>query len=383
MNRQFRYIASAMIVGLAGSVITSCDDWTEPESIDIDYITVDKTPTYAEYCANLRAYRASDHRKVYAWMNIPATGPTSQAYRLTALPDSTDVVVLDNPSEIHAVTLEDMAKVRAEKGMEVIYTIDFDAIKAAHTTLCELNAAERTAVEGEITKLTADYEANENKDSEAVKAEYEAAKAELQAKLDAIVDPEINDYVLENLTTQLSYAKKNGLDGVMFAFNGKSSSHMTPAQLAEYNMQQAVFLGAASDWHKRNPGLSYDFLGYPQNVTRLDLLDEFRTIFIRQGLDATNGDQFDFYYTQAMTQGVPAERLGMVSVFPVTDNPADDKTGYLTDGTLAINALTKFASSSKIAAVGVYNIQRDYFSAPADNFRNLRDLIQTVNPSIQ
>lgn len=118
-------------------------------------------------------------------------------------------------------------------------------------------------------------------------------------------------------------------------------------------------------------------------MTRLDLLDEFRTIFIRQGLDATNADQYNYYYTQAMTQGVPAERLGMVSVFPVTDNSADDKTGYLTDGTLAIHALTKFASSSKIAAVGVYNIQRDYFSAPADNFRNLRDLIQTVNPSIQ
>lgn len=383
MNRHIKYIASAMVVGMAGSVLTSCDDWTEPESIDLDYITVDKTPTYADYCANLRAYRASDHRKVYAWMNIPVSGPTSQAYRLTALPDSTDVIVLDNPAEIHPVTFEDMAKVRTEKGMEVIYTIDFDAFKADYASICELNGADRTAVEGEIAKLTADYEANENKDSEAVKAEYEAAKAELQAKLDALVDPDFNDYVLENLTTRLSYAKKNGLDGVMFAFNGKSSAHMTPAQLTEYNMQQAVFLGAASDWHKRNPGLSYDFLGYPQNVTRLDLLDEFRTIFIRQGLDATNGDQFNYYYTQAMTQGVPAERLGMVSVFPLTDSPADDKTGFLSDGTLAINALTKFASSSDIAAVGVYNIQRDYFSAPADNFRNLRDLIQSLNPSIQ
>ena len=38
---------------------TSCDDWTEPEHIDLDYGTIDTSDpaAYEKYLANLREYR--------------------------------------------------------------------------------------------------------------------------------------------------------------------------------------------------------------------------------------------------------------------------------------------------------------------------------------
>lgn len=361
-----------MMVAAFGATFTACDDWTEPEHIDINYGTVDKAENYPAYLESIRKYRESDHKQVYAWVNLNENGPKDQSDRLTALPDSIDVIVLSTPSKIHPTILADMNSVREQKGMKVIYQIDFDALKAEHTTLSENIAKERSDIELEYAAL---IEAAETEEEKA------ALQEELDAKLETVVAPDFEDFILDNLTASLAYAKENKLDGAMFAFDGKATNHLTAAELAAYKAQQLVFLGAARDWHKRNPELSYDFLGIPQNVSDKELLNEFNMLFLRQGLSATNVNLYTYYLALAQSEGVPVERLGMMSTYTSLD-PEDSDTGMFTDGTLALDNFAKWLLIHDVACVGIQNVQNDYYD-PNNSFGHVRAVIQAANPNIK
>ena len=64
MNKFFKTGLSALAVLTAVS-FTSCDDWTETESEDLDFGTIDKVDpaAYAKYLQNLRDYR-TDRKSV-------------------------------------------------------------------------------------------------------------------------------------------------------------------------------------------------------------------------------------------------------------------------------------------------------------------------------
>ncbi len=372
MNNKIKYFASALMVAAFGSAFTACDDWTEPEHVDINYTNVEGAENYPAYAAALRAYRNTDHTKVYAWVNINENGPVDQSQRLTSLPDSIDVIVLSTPSKIHPTVLSDMKKVREVKGMKVIYQIDFDDTKAAYAALCENLAKERSDLELEYDALINAAETDEEK---------AALAAELEGKLKSLANPVFEDYILENLTSSLNYVKSNGLDGVLFAFDGKASNHLNDAELAEYTAQQLVFLGAARDWHKRNPQLMYDFLGKPQNVMDKEMLNEFNMLFLRQGLDATNNNLYTYYLTLASVDGVPAERLGMMTTY-ISNDPEDTQTGVFTDGSLAVTGFTNWLVSADVACVGVQNVQNDFFNRTFP-YPHIRALIQAANPQIK
>lgn len=367
MNNKIKYFASAMMVAAFGSAFTACDDWTEPEHIDINYSTVDGAENYPAYLENLRNYRKTDHKLVYAWVDLTAEGPKNQSERLTSLPDSIDVLVLSAPGEIHPVVINDMKTVREQKGMKLIYQVDFDAVKAEYTELCENLAKQRSDLELE-------YAAREDADDEAV-------KAELAEKLAALADPVFEDYILEHLTSSLNYANSVDVDGMMFAFDGKASNHLSAAELVEYKAQQLVFLGAARDWHKRNPKLSYDFLGQPQNISDKDLLNEFNMLFVRQGLEATSTDIYTYYFNMAQTEGVPADRLGMMATFTSLD-PDDATTGVFADGSIALKGFAKWVAGTDVACIGLKNVQNDYFN-PAFAYPHVRAIIQAANPNIK
>lgn len=344
-----------MLVAAAGACVTSCDDWTEPESVDLNYNGTEQAPNYQAYLESLRAYRASDHKKVYAWVSLPNGNPTSQGERVTALPDSVDVVVIESPEYIHPSLIADIKKAKADKAMEVIYCIDYDALKAEYTVYCEELAAKRALIEP-------------NEDGEVIIP-------------DELLDPDFYDWIFEQLTAKLQLAKNSEFTGVMFAFNGKATLHMTEAELAEYNKNILVFMNVASDWHKRNPQLTYDFLGYPQNITNRALLDEYRVLFCRQGLDAADQYSYTQYLQMAAVDGVPAEKLGMMTSYISLDE-TDVTTGVFNDGSLAIDCIGSWAANQEVAAVGVKNANNDYYNGGAASYAHLRNMIQKVNPSI-
>ena len=171
------------------------------------------------------------------------------------------------------------------------------------------------------------------------------------------------------------------LDGVLFAFDGKASNHLTKEELNEYKAQQLVFLGAASDWHKRNPEMLYDFMGKPQNVSDPAILAEFNMILARQGLDATNADVFTYYLEQAKGQNIPTERLGMMATY-ISSNPDDVTTGVFSNGTMALDGFAKWLTVNPVACIGIQNVQNDYFN-PAFPYPHVRAAIQAANPIIK
>lgn len=367
MKKSIKYLASAALVAFAAGALVSCSDWTEPESVDLNYGTIDKAENYQAYLASLKAYRASDHKKIYAWFESPADGPVSQAHTLASLPDSIDVVVFENPGVISQQIVKEMAQVNNLKGMEFMYTVDFDALKAQHKSLSEDLAAQRES-------LTNAYLNNPDKDDEAVTEEY-------QKQLEALATPDLLDYLFEHCTELLAYAKTNGFHGVMFAFDGKATNHLTAAELKDYAMEVNAFLGVAADWHKRNPQMKFDYLGAPQNIASSSLVNEFDMLFIREGLNATNGNVYGQYLTKALTDGVPADRIGMMTTYTSLD-PADGSMGLNSDGSYSLTGCAKWAASNPVAAVGMKKVQNDYYN-PGNEYGVVRAAIQTINPSIK
>ena len=360
-----KYLTSVAIFAVCGAALTSCSDWTEPKSIDVKYGTIEEAENYPAYLESLREYRATDHTQIYAWVDLTEDAPKNQSQRVTSLPDSIDVLVMTATTNLDPVVASDLQKVRQEKGMKVLFDIDFDALKAQHTELCALNAVDREKLEAEF--------AVKDLDDPAVKAEYDQ-------KLAALTDPELKDFLIENITSSLDYVKKTSLDGAIFSFDGKSINYLEGSELAEYTENKNLFLGAASDWFKNNPGMMFDYVGKPQNIDNADLLADFNRLFIRQSMNATSVNNFDFIYTSvANVNGVPAEKLGMMTTF-ISSDENDVKTGYLTNGSYAIDALTTWLTGHKVAAVGVKNVQVDYFTTPSYSYPHVRALIQAANP---
>ena len=84
MKNILKYGIMAFTVGVA---VTSCDDWTEPESVGVKFedVTQKDPEGYAKYLENLRAYRKNGHKKVYAWYDNKASF-SSQAHHVSAVP---------------------------------------------------------------------------------------------------------------------------------------------------------------------------------------------------------------------------------------------------------------------------------------------------------
>lgn len=352
MKRNIKFFASALAVAALGVSLSACTDWTEPESLDQNYTPIEEAEGYAEYCAKVKQYHQTSHRQVYGWFNN-VDNANGHGQRIVAMPDSLDVIVLANPATLSSQTREDMATVRDRFGIKFSYTVDFDAIKEDHTALIE-------SIDKQIALLDASAE------------DYQEQLDALQAQ-----KPEFLDYVLGALTEQLAYS--NDFEGVMFAFDGKLTAHMRPAELTEYRNQMRLFLGAVKDYAGRHPELMIDYLGNPQYIADTEYIGLFKHLFVRPTLYATNANQYGEYYTLALTDGVPADRVGVVSTCTI---PGDAETGYFADKSKAIDGFVKWAAGSPVAAVGVYNANYDYYNAQF-TFPAVRKLIQAVNPAIK
>ena len=360
----------ALLVAACGMSIVSCSDWTETEHVDINYRTMEDADNYPAYLEALRQYRNTDHKLIYAWFALPKDAPADQHERLTSIPDSVDVIVLHGNTDIHEQVAKDLAKVRTDKGMKVLYQVDFDElisefkeVKANYELQCAL--------------LRADYESREGFwwDPE--------MQAELETKLAEIPEPNEVDYILNHLTPALQGFKTLKIDGMMFAFDGKIPDYLTPDEKYAYNLEKIACLGIASDWHARNPEMLYEFLGKPQFLTDVpELLDEFGKLFIRSTATAGNASEFALYYQMALLEGFAENRLGVMTSICSLD-PEDTKTGYFNDGvTRAADAMAEWIVGKHMGAVGILNAQNDYYTqAPDVLYPSVRKIIRSANPN--
>lgn len=336
MNKIIIFLLS-LIAGVF--LLTSCSDWTENESVDIKQPEI---PDYGKYLENLRDYKKTDHVLVYAWVDNSEKKPYSRAHHITDLPDSVDIIGLIHPENLVNWELEDINKVRSEKGTKVIYTIDFETIKAAYN-----------------------------------------AKLELAAQNEPIALQFI-DFLTDSLEYSLSLVNKYNYDGICIGYAGKSRLHMRPDELKQYTNNETAFINIMRDWKRRNQEKITIYEGKPQNLIDTSLLNDCLSILI-SGKTATAKDELTYNLSLANIENIAKDRFGMV-VEAIGLNDPNKKIGYFTDGTVTMEGLADWAPIAhdgiKVKAVGVYNASTDYHTAAKDYYY-LRKIISSVNPSIK
>lgn len=340
-NKIFGKLISMLTLVL---LATSCSDWTETESLNIkqDDMSGQNPELYAKYLQNLREYKKSDHKLVYVWFDNSQKAPFNRAHHITDLPDSIDVVGMIHPDNLVDWELKEMDKIRNDKGMKVIYTIDFESIKAAYNTKLELATDEEPVAKDFIGFLT------------------------------------------DSLEHSLSLATTYNYDGICIGYAGKARIHMRPAELKEYTENEMVFINIVNDWHKRNPKKVITYEGKPQNLIDPSLLDDCLSVLI-SGKEATNENDLTYLLLLSNVENIPLDRFGMVVRATDPDDP-NKITGYFTDGTIAVEGLANWAPVSHggidINAVGIHNVSTDYYT-PGSDYYYTRQLISSVNPPMK
>ncbi|NDV65867.1 glycoside hydrolase family 18 [Bacteroides sp. 224] len=325
-------------------VLSACSDWTDVESLDLEEPNIkdQNRELYAKYLQNLREYKNSDHKLVYVWFDNSQKVTFNRSHHLTDLPDSIDVVSIIHPDNLADWELQEINQIRSEKAMKIIYSIDFDAFKAAYNTKLELATEEEPVSKDFIGFLT------------------------------------------DSLEYSLSLVHKYNYDGICIGYAGKSRLHMRLNELKEYTENEVSFINIIQDWHKRNPQKLITYEGKPQNLIDPSLLDDCLSILV-SGKEATNANELTYLLSLTSVEGISTDRFGMV-VCATDLNDPNKKIGYFADGTLAMEGLTDWAIAPRggieVQAVGIYNVSTDYYTSPLSYYYT-RQLILSINPSVK
>ncbi|HBG39887.1 MAG TPA: hypothetical protein DDW85_00570 [Porphyromonadaceae bacterium] len=326
---------------------TSCSDWTDTESLTIIDPDIKKQnpELYADYLQNLKEYRKSDHKIVYAWFDNSEKVPFNRAQHIDNLPDSIDVVVLTHPDSLDDLELNEIRNVRQDKDMKVIFSLDYDALK-----------------------LNYDNKMAELKDNEE----------------ETTVQEDFLSHLLDTLGYSLKLVDTYGYDGIIVGYNGKSLLHMTANEKEEYISNENTYIGIIHSWINTHKDKMLVFAGKPQNLVDKTILNLCKHIIIETS-GATSGGQLTYDITRACTEGVPTDRF-IVTAETTSLDQSDTKTGYWTDGTRAVPSSALWATATfpnfTIAGLGIYNINNDYYNVRRV-YNYTKTAIYTLNPSFK
>lgn len=325
---------SKIIIGAviaSGTVLTACSDWTESEAFKVNETNIqEQNPElYAKYLENLREYRKTNHKMIYAWFDNSVKQAYSRAHHLTDIPDSIDVVSLMYPDQLVKSEAAEIEQIRSEKGMKVIYNIDFEQIKAKY------NEMKEEAPEEEPLSI------------------------------------EFRQFLTDSLAYSLSLANKYKYDGICIDYQGKLPVYMTEEEKKEYKENENNFIGMINDWKERNPEMMLVFHGKPENLLEgAFILDKCSTIFISSD-EAVSGNELTYILSESYLPDY-GERYGAMA-------DAENKN-------LTLQSFAEWASmqhfDKDLMAVGVYNLATDYH-ASGYNYMNVRKMISILNPSVK
>ena len=345
-----KIILSVLCLSMVG-LLSSCDDWTDPEGLDIKNPTIEdeNNALYQEYLENLRNYKKTYHKMLIGWFDNSVKAPVSQAQHIKSVPDKVDIVSLMYGDNLTEIELAEMKSIREDKGTRVIYTIDYETFRQ------EIEDKNKEIEEGNVG------------------SDNPRDLIDLIAELPGFID------------SQLSLLEKYGYDGISINFAGKSTEFMTPAEAAEMEAIQNTIFGKLSSVMSANPGKLYIFEGKPENVLDQKLLQSFEYIVIRT-FTAPSILRLAEMTKASLVEGVPANNI-IVCAMPRSTDESDTETGTIIapDGTIQ-NAITETAhwvctpDSFTKAGLGIYRINDDYYNADLD-YKLTREAIEIMNPS--
>ena len=312
------------------SLLYSCSDWTEIEAFTVEETNIkEQNPElYVKYLENLREYRKVDHQLVYAWFDNSVKQTYSRVHHLSDIPDSIDVVALMYPDKLVKFEANEIEYIRREKGMKVIYSVDYDKIKQAYNDMVE-NSSEESVIPG------------------------------------------FRQFLTDSLSYSLSLANKYKYDGISVNYVGKSPVYMTDAEKKEYRENETCFMSIVNDWSERNPDMSMVFVGKPENIIEnYYILDKCSTIFLKTE-EAASANELSFIIADSYLPNYSLKYGAMGRI--------DNKNLKLQDFSQWANT---YYSESGIKAIGIYNISPDYHTT-GRSYNNVREAISILNPSIK
>lgn len=335
MNKILIFLLSFI---MGGFLLTSCSDWNDDESVDINQSV---NPDYDRYLETLRAYKNSDHSFVYAWFDNSEKAPYSRGQHMYDVPDSVDVVSLMYPETLADFEVKEIEALQKDKGTKVVYTVSYDVIKKAYDQMVKDETAN-----------------NEN---------YEA--------------PVFLTYLSENVKKLLDLSATYNYDGIIIGYKGQSTVYMSDDEKEEYLENQARFLGDITTWYNSNKSKMLAFEGSPQFLADKSLLPSCKHIILNT-LTVASAQDLSIQTLEAMDTGVPADRFIVVASTTSTDT-SDKKTGYYGDDRAIIEAaywVTETGNGYTKAGLGIYNVQNDYYNI-TKVYQYVKESINIMNPA--
>lgn len=373
------------VVAAVAVTFAACSDWTETESLDIHYPSIDEQnpALYRKYLESLRNYKAGDHKVVFATMNNSTEAPGQRNEHLTTMPDSVDFICLTNPANLHPTLVKEIGQVH-EKGTRVVYNIDYNAIEKLWQQ--KLEEEEANKPDEPETPDTPD-----TPDTPVVAQEQEGGEGEGGDP----VEPEETEetrflkFCEEQTALQLAHCDRYGFDGISFTYTGRALESMTEEVKAIWAARQEAFLSGIRTWAAAHEGKLLFFQGSPQNLIDKTILGDCDHIIIPL-LSATSGDQLSYGVLMAAVEGVPADRF-IVGVKTVSPTDESDERGYFagldSDGKSRLRAtkgaaqwvVTPAAGYTK-SGIAVDEAHNDYYNITLV-YKNIREAISIMNPA--
>lgn len=359
MNSIIKTFKTLALSSVALLTMSACSDWTETESIKMDYTTLEETnpELYKAYLKSLRDYRTSEHKVVIAKFDNKAEAPVGQAAHIANLPDSVDYVILTNPETINDATLGEMSKIRTDKGTKTLFQVDY---KSLETEYKDMVAAEEEKAKNDPT--------------------YTAPGDSLE-RFTAWMDVKVKAYV--------ALISEKNFDGVSIVYNGKSPDSMVDTVKADVKARQESFFKDFMAWADANKSSLLFFEGMPKNLLiDEDVLAKAKYVII-SAVSATNNYEFSFNVSSAINSKTPTDKL-IIAVTTVSLTDLTNKDGLFAEADDNGNTITaivggaywvnKVSSSYSKAGLSVEASQNDYYD-DARIYPNINKAISIMNPS--
>ncbi len=350
--------SSIIAMALAAAALVSCSDWTTPESISIRVASLenDSPEFYAQYCQQLRDYKASEnHSFVYVAFDNQQSSANS-SYRLTSLPDSVDVVEISNPELIDATLVSEMNKLSTDKGFKFAVAFSFDEVKAEYEeavdSLYDAYLAERDTVSAH------------GGDPETVAQP---------------VYPELNEMVKESLEEVMKYVDEYGLDVVRVTYsdlNGRT--HLTEKQDSAYVADQKARFDVIIEEINSRSGVAMYLNANAQYIASEDIIKAAECIILPT--ESCSGIDGMKYMALRTAEVYPDARL----LFAVSATLPEDvtlTTGYFNAGEQIPLASRWVGSEYKKSGLVIYNARNTFFDADRNVYSKLRAAIKNLNPN--
>lgn len=368
------------VVAAVAVTFAACSDWTETESLDIHYPSIEEQnpALYQKYLQALREYKAGDHKVVFATMTNSAAAPGERNQHLTTMPDSVDFICLTNPADLHPTLAREFGKVH-EKGTRLVYNIDYNAIeKLWEQKLAEEEANKPEEPETPDTPAAAQEQGGEGEGEGEEPTEPEETEESRFLK-----------FCEEQTALQLAYCDQYGFDGITFIYTGRALESMTEEVKALYAARQQAFLSGIQTWTAAHEGKLLFFRGNPQNLIDKTILHECDYIIIPL-LDATSGDELSYGVLMTTVEGVPTDRFIVGVTTPSPTDEADNSgyfAGFDSDGKSKLRAM-KGAAQWVVAPTADYTksgisidkAPNDYYNITLV-YKNIREAIYIMNPT--